>query len=68
MIYHIDDMMENAILERLEIQNIKVDLNKPFIYNGYRINLVERTSECIYPIKCKIKGGTQNVSELHRFN
>lgn len=68
MIYHIDDIMKEVILERLEVQNIKVNLTKSFVYNGYRINLVERTSECLRPIKCKLEGGTQNVSELCRFN
>lgn len=59
MTYHIDDIMMQVILERLDDQNIKVDTSKPFIYNGYRINLVERTSNCISSIKCIIKGGTQ---------
>ena len=68
MTYHIDDIMARVILERLDEQNIKVDLSKTFIYNGYRINLVERTSQCLSPVKCIIKGGTQNVSELRGFN
>ena len=59
MIYHIDNIMQRVILERLDEQNIKVDISKSFSYNGYRINLVDKTIDCLNPIKCEInkRGG-----------
>jgi len=55
MIYHLTEHMKKVLLERLEIQNIKVDLKKPFHYNGYLIDLNKETIECIKPVKCIVK-------------
>ena len=51
MIYHIDDTMEKSILEELSFRKIKVNKEETFIYNGFKINLVEKTIECLNPIK-----------------
>ena len=51
MIYHIDDTMKKSIIDELDFRNIKVNKKEMFIYNGFKINLVERTIECLNPIK-----------------
>ena len=51
MIYHVDDTMEKSILEELSLKKIKVDKKETFIYNGFKINLIDRTIECLNPIK-----------------
>ena len=51
MIYHIDDSMKRNILDELDFRNIKVNRLETFIYHGFRINLVNRTIECLNPIK-----------------
>ena len=51
MIYYIDDIMKQNIVDELDRRKIKVDKKEPFIYNGFKINLIKRTIVCLNPIK-----------------
>jgi hypothetical protein len=51
MIYHLDETMEKNIKDELAFKNIKVNINEPFIYNGFKIDMVNKTIECLNPIK-----------------
>ena len=51
MIYHLDETMEKNIKDELAFKNIKVNKNEPFIYNGFKIDMVNKTIECLNPVK-----------------